>query len=155
MGFRITGLSPDPFRNLFGLTDDQLAALGAQRMIADNHPGYPDRVTLRDAEAGQSLILVNYEHQPAETPYRSRHAIFVLEGAQTAFDAVDVIPEVMATRWMSLRAFDGRDMMVDAALAAGPELVDAIDRMLAGPQVAYVQAHYATRGCYAARITRP
>ena len=135
MGFRITGLSPDPFRNLFGLTDDQLAALGAQRMIADNHPGYPDRVTLRDAEAGQSLILVNYEHQPAETPYRSRHAIFVLEGAQTAFD--------------------GRDMMVDAALAAGPELVDAIDRMLAGPQVAYVQAHYATRGCYAARITRP
>ena len=155
MGFRITGLSPDPFRNLFGLTDDQLAALGAQRMIADSHPGYPDRVTLRDAEAGQSLILVNYEHQPAETPYRSRHAIFVLEGAQTAFDAVDVIPEVMATRWMSLRAFDGRDMMVDAALAAGPDLIDAIDRMLEGPQVVYVQAHYATRGCYAARITRP
>ena len=34
MTFRITGLSPEPFRPLFGLSDAQLAARGARRTIA-------------------------------------------------------------------------------------------------------------------------
>jgi hypothetical protein len=33
-------------------------------------------------EPGESVLLVNYEHQPAHSPFRSRHAIFVREGAE-------------------------------------------------------------------------
>jgi len=41
MAFRISGLSPEPFRHLFGLSDTHLAAHGAQRCIVDATPGFP------------------------------------------------------------------------------------------------------------------
>ena len=81
MSFRITRLSPDPFRHLLGLTDDELAKQGAKRYVADAAPGYPDRIDLRDAEPGETVILLNYVHQPADTAYHASHAIFVREGA--------------------------------------------------------------------------
>ena len=154
MTFRITGLDPAPFRHLFGLPDDDLAALGVSRMVADAHPGYPDRIELRDAQPGETLLLLNFEHQPAPTAYRSRHAIFVIEGAGDRFNAVVVVPEVLKIRPMSLRAFTCDGEMVDADLADGTELVPLIERLLADPRVDYLQAHYARRGCYAARIDR-
>ncbi len=43
--------------------------------------------------------------------------------------------------------------MVDADLIEG-ELRPAIERLLANPEAAYIHAHYAKRGCYAARIDR-
>ncbi len=155
MTFRIRGLDPAPFRPLFGLADDELAARGVTRCVADARPGYPDRITLRDAEVGETLLLLNYEHQPARTAYRARHAIFVREGAEDAYSAVGEIPEVLAIRPMSLRAFTAAGEMVDADLAEGAEaLARLIERLLQDPKVAYLHAHYARRGCYAARIDR-
>ena len=154
MSFRITGLSPDPFRHLFGLTDDELAKHGAKRYVADTKPGYPDRIELRDAEPGETVILLNYVHQPANTAYHARHAIYVREGAAAAYDRTDKIPDVMRSRQMSLRAFDTDHLMVDAELAEGSEIQEVIRRLFADPRVAYIQAHFAKRGCYAARIER-
>jgi hypothetical protein len=154
MAFRITGLSPEPFRHLFGLSDEALAAHGAQRWIATEGSRLPDRVEVRDARAGESVLLVNFEHQPADTPYRASHAIFVREGATRACDVVDEVPEAMRSRMLSLRAFDDAHLMVDAALVDGREAETAIARLFAQPGVAYLQAHYATRGCYAARVER-
>ena len=102
----------------------------------------------------ERAILLNYEHQPADTPYRSRHAIFVREGADRAYDAIDVVPEVLSIRPVSLRAFNAIGEMVDADLVDGHALVPLIERFLADPNVAYLHAHYAKRGCYAARIVR-
>jgi hypothetical protein len=154
MSFRITGLDPAPFRHLFGLSDEELAARGAKRCVADQKPGFPDRVELRDAEPGESVLLINHTHQPADTPYRASHAIFVREGAERAYSAVDVVPEPLRGRPISLRAFDGDHMMVDADLVDGRELESLIERLLADPKVSYLHAHYARRGCFAARIER-
>ena len=154
MSYRITGLSPEPFRHLFGLSDADLAAHGAQRWTATPGSRLPDRVELRDAEPGETLLLVNHEHQPAATPYRASHAIFVREGATTAYARVAEIPEAMRSRMLSLRAFDATHLMVDAELVDGREAEAAIARLFAQPAVDYIQAHYATRGCYAARIER-
>ena len=154
MSYRITGLAAAPFRSFYGLSDAALAALGVTRVIADHKPGFPDRVELRDAEPGESLLLLNYTHQPAGHAYHASHAIFVREGAQTRYDRVDEVPAVMRERTMSLRAFDAQDMMIEAELGAGPELESLIQHLLARANVDYIQAHYAKRGCYAARITR-
>ncbi len=154
MHFRISGLDPAPFQPLFGLSDAALLAQGAARYIADATPGFPDRVELRDATPGETLLLVNYLHQPAETPYRASHAIFVREGAVRAYDEMDRVPEVLRIRPLSLRAFDASHMMVAAELVNGTEFEGAIDALFADGAVAYVQAHYAKRGCYAARIER-
>jgi hypothetical protein len=44
--------------------------------------------------------------------------------------------------------------MIDADLVDGREVEVLIDRLLSSPEVAYIQVHYAKRGCYAARIER-
>jgi len=154
MSYRVTGLDPAPFRHLFGLSEEALAAKGVRRYLADRKPGFPDRVELRDAEPGEAVLLLNYTLQPAETPYRASHAIFVREGAERAYDAVDRIPEPLLLRPISLRAFSAEGEMVDADLAEGSELEPLIERLLANPGVSYLHAHYAKRGCYAARIER-
>ena len=84
MSFRITGLPAEHFAHLFDLADEELAARGAVRRIADGRtPGYPCRVSLTDSQEGDELLLVNYEHHPVETPYRMRFAVYVRRGEET------------------------------------------------------------------------
>ncbi len=154
MNYRIARLSQDPFRRLFGLTDEALAAQSVKRYMPLAAEGYPDRISLSDAPVGQSVLLVNYVHQPADTPYRASHAIFVREDDQEPFDAVNQIPPMLLSRVISLRGFGEDHMLVDADLAAGNELEAPIRRLLANPDTAYVHAHFAKQGCYAARIER-
>lgn len=154
MSFRITGLDPSPFEHLYGLSDEALAAHGVVRSVVDATPGYPDRVELRDLEPGERVFLLNFEHQPAPTPYRASHAIFVREGARERYDRHGEIPDVMRRRLLSLRAFDRGGMIVDADVVEGIEAEPVIRRLLERRDVAYVQAHFAKRGCYAARIER-
>lgn len=154
MSFRIQGLSPAPFADLYGLANEALAARGALRYFVDKTPGFPDRVEMRDAAPGETVLLVNHVSQPADTPYRASHAIFVREGATKAFDEVDVVPEVFRPRLLSLRAFDAAGMMVDADVVEGVRVESLIDRLLDDGRVDYIHAHYAKRGCYAGRILR-
>ncbi len=154
MNFHIQGLDPAPFFPLYGLPDEELAQRGVERVRADSCPGYPDRIELRDAARGESLLLLNYEHLPHATPYRARHAIFVREGALTPFDAIDTVPEVLRTRMLSLRAFDARGHMLDADLVDGAQAEALIARLFAHPAVDFIHAHFAKRGCFAAAIRR-
>jgi hypothetical protein len=155
MSYVVSGLPLGPFALLFGLSDEALAEQQIVRMTVDAPIGFPCRVTLEDAQPGETVLLLNYEHQPADTPYRSRHAIFVSERATETRRAVGEIPGALAVRKaLSLRAFDAAGMMVDAEIAAGDALEPVIARMFEAPQVAYIHAHNAGRGCYAARIDR-
>jgi hypothetical protein len=154
MSFRITGLSPEPFQKLFGLADEELAANGVKRYVADHKPGFPDRVELRDAEPGETLLLLNYTHQPANTPYRASHAIFVREGAAGRYDRIDEVPPAFRPRVLSLRAFDEGGMIVGADLVDGQKVESLIKHLFENHNVAYIQAHYAKYGCYAGRIDR-
>src|SRR5262245_4934209 len=97
MSFRVTGLSPDKFAPLFNLPDEELKKHRAMRVTVRG-PGYPERIEMRDAEPGEQLLLVNYEHQSADTPYRASHAVYVREGATEAYSAIDTLPEVMVKR---------------------------------------------------------
>ena len=152
MSFRITGLPAEHFASLFDLSDEELAARGAVRVVAEDD-GYPCRVSLTDAEPGQELLLVNYEHHPVASPYRSSFAVYVRAG-ETTCDAVDRVPEQLRKRVLSARAYDERGMMVATDLVDGRELEGSIGRLLADPRAAYLHLHYARPGCYAARVTR-
>ncbi len=154
MAFRITGLPPEPFQPLFELGDDELTARGIVRYTADGKPGFPCRVSLLEAEPGEQVLLLNYTHQPASSPYRAAHAIFVRQTATVPYDAVGEIPDVLRVRPLSVRAFDADAMMVDADLVDGRDAETLIDRFLAHRAVAYLHVHYAKRGCYAARVDR-
>ena len=154
MAFRVVGLPSSLFRPLYGLSEQELAGQGVEVMIADEVPGFPCRVSLREAPVGARVLLLNFEHQPAETPYRSRHAIFVEDGAEDSQPAVDEVPDVLARRTLSVRAFDERGQMVDGVVVAGREAGPVFERLLSNPKAAYLHVHNAARGCYAARVDR-
>ena len=154
MSFRITGLEPEPFAPLFTLSGEALEAHTARRVLVERERSAPCRVTLEDAHPGEHVLLVNYEHQPAPTPFRASHAIFVREGARERFDRIDEVPSALRGRTLSVRAFDRDGMMIDASLTDGGEIEAALETFFANANVAYVHLHYATRGCYAARADR-
>lgn len=154
MSFVVTGLSPEPFAALFELNEAALAARGGRRVIADSKPGFPCRITLEDAEPGETLLLLNHEHQEANSPYRACHAIYVREGATAAARVQDAMPPALKTRLLAIRAFDDAGMMIDAEIVEGAEAEPLIERFLANPRAAYLHAHNARRGCFAARIDR-
>ncbi len=145
---------PSPSSNSTAARTRNSRAANAKRYIADARPGFPDRVELRDVELGESVLLVNHVHQPADTPYRASHAIFVREGAEKAYAAVNEIPPVLRVRPLSVRAFDPSHWMLDADVCAGQDLDGLIQRLLSNSAVDYLQVHFAKRGCYAARVDR-
>jgi hypothetical protein len=154
MSFHIRGLDFEVFQPLVGLSDDELRTHGARRVRADRTPGYPDRIELRDAEPGESLLLVNYKHQPVSSPYQSAHAVFVLERPGRPYDRVDEIPVVLRSRMISLRAFDNEGMIVAAELCAGTGLEGSIELLLRESRAQYLHLHYAKYGCFACRVDR-
>jgi hypothetical protein len=154
MTYRIEGIDPARFAHLVGLSDDALDDHGAIRVTADAKPGFPCRVSLADAEPGETLLLVNHVSHDADTPYRATHAIFINEAATQAAVYRDTLPPAFAGRVLSLRAFDRDGMMRDAALAQPGEADKVIRALLDDPEIDHVDAHNATRGCFAARIER-
>ena len=154
MNFQISGLPLDRFAPLFALSDEELARHDAVRVTADRAPGFPCRVSLQDAEIGERLILLNYEHLPVSSPYRSRHAIYVRESATEARLEVNEVPAQLRSRLLSLRAFDDRGMMKGADVVPGTAIERAIEQLLQDPAVHYLHIHNAKPGCYAARVDR-
>ena len=153
MHFRIRGLPAESFANLFSLSDPELVQHLAVRRKVDADHGFPCRISLTDAKVGDEVILVNYEHLAVATPYRSRYAIYV-RADEAQFDAVDVVPDMLRRRLLSLRGFDTEGMMTSADVVEGRELEAAIERQLADPSTRYLHAHIARPGCYAAHIER-
>lgn len=154
MSFRVSALPADPFRKFFALDDAALLAQGARRCVADEKPGFPCRVSLEDAAPGERLILLNFEHQPARSPYRASGPIFVRETARQAAPEVGEVPESLRLRLLSVRAYDAADLIADAEVVEGRELEPLIARLFGDERIAYLHVHYARRGCYAARIDR-
>jgi Protein of unknown function (DUF1203) len=154
MSFQISGLPVAPYAPFFGLPDADLAKHGILRHTATEFPGFPCRVSLRDAEPGQTLLLLNYEHLDVATPYRSRYAIYVREYAEEARVAVDEVPDVLRRRLLSLRAFDKQGMLLDCDVSEGRDVEPVIEHLLGQPEVDYIHVHNAKPGCFAARVAR-
>lgn len=127
---------------------------GARRVVADSHPGFPCRVSLVDAAVGERLILLSFEHQPANSPYRSGGPIYVRDTATQANPAVGEVPLLLRRRLLSFRAYDDAGMMRNAVVADGRELAAVVAQLFGADEVAYLHVHNAKPGCYNCRIDR-
>jgi hypothetical protein len=154
MGFQISGLKREQVQELLDLDDDALAALGAKRYVADTTSGFPCRVSLLDADPGERVILLSFQHQPARTPYHGSGPIFVRENAEDASLEPNEVPNSLRTRLLSLRAYDANDMMVDADVVDGHDVENLLQRFLNNVAVSYVHVHFARPGCFACRVDR-
>ena len=152
MNFRLSPLLRDRFDPLFSMSDDALARHGARRLTATKHPGFPCRVSLQDAQVGEEVLLVNFEHLPVDTPFRSNYAVYVRVGAQQAHPTVNEVPEMLRTRALSLRGWTPDGMLAGADMAEGTDLERVIAEMFSIPEVGFIHVHFAKQGCYAVRV---
>ena len=152
--FQVVALPSEAFGELLAMSDDELRARRGRRMIVDHKPGFPCRVSLADAEIGEEVILVDYTHHDADSPYRSSGPIFVRANAETAKPAVNEIPEMLSTRWLSVRAYDDGGMMCGAEVVEGAELAEHIRKVFGDERVAYLHVHNARPGCFNCRVDR-
>src|SRR6266700_2738094 len=120
---RIVGCRLTQFEPLFSLDDNELAQKGARRLIVDAKPGFPCRVSLQDAE------------------------IFIREAAKEIELAPGEIPDVVTSRVMSVRAYNAKGMMVNAAVIPGKELESQIEKFFDDAKVSYLHLHNAGAGC--------
>ncbi|WP_230620364.1 DUF1203 domain-containing protein [Xanthomonas arboricola] len=152
--FHLTGLDPALFAHLHGLDDAALTNQQAVRVIADADHGFPCRVSLQDARAGEQLLLLPYLHQAADSPYRASGPIFVRAAAVLAQLEPDAVPAAIRSRLISLRAYDHRHHLVTAEVCAGDHVAAWLHACLDDAQIAYVHLHHARQGCYACRADR-
>src|ERR1700690_3484419 len=152
--FQLVGLPYEPFSSLFTLSEAALAERNVQRTVATTKPGYPCRVSLVDAEIGEELLLLPFEHQPANSAYKASGPIFVRRAAVPASIEPGVIPDYVRLRLMSVRAYDAAHLMTDAAVCAGSDTASVIERMFSSDEVAYIHLHNANRGCYSCAVIR-
>jgi len=153
MTYRISGLDPEAFAPLFDLSDAELAARHACRVRATASRGFPCRISLRDADEGDELILLHHVSHDVSTPFRSAYAIYVRKDAAAA-DYVDATPPVFEGRPLGLRGFDAEGTLRDARLALPGEADAMIRDLFANPAIATIHAHNAAHGCFAARVER-
>ena len=155
MTYHITPLPLAPFRSLFALDAIALSEHGACRVIARTPNSAPCRVSLIDAEPGESLILLNHAHlTEATSPYRGNGPIFVREAAVEAMPVANALPAILTSRLLSLRAYDRDWMMVDAEVAQGEAVEMWLMDRLNDPLIETVHIHTARRGCYMAAASR-
>lgn len=154
MTYRIQGLDPAPFDDLFASDGAALEHALALRVTAESDTGYPCRVSLTDARRGDEMLLVHHVSNDVALPFRMAHAIYVGQGARHAAPHVDTVPEMIDRRTIGLRAFDARGMMIRALLAAPGEADRQIRALFAAGDVACLHAHNAAYGCFLAAVDR-
>jgi hypothetical protein len=154
MHYQISGLERAQFAELFSMTDAQLSARGAIRVVAGADNGWPCRISLEDAKAGESLILLHHVSHDVATPYRSAYAIYLRENALEAAEYIDQIPPVFEGRPLGLRAFDQDGMLRSATLALSGEADAKIRMLFESEDIAYIHAHNAAHGCFVAKVER-
>ncbi|HJS58772.1 MAG TPA: DUF1203 domain-containing protein [Vicinamibacteria bacterium] len=123
-------------------------------MVVDEKPGFPCRVSLVDAEVGETVLLVPFTHHDVSTPYRASGPIFIRSHARTANPAVDEVPIMFKHRQLSIRAYDEAAMMVDAKVVTGTDLEATIRHLFANESVGYLHIHNAGPGCFNCSVVR-
>jgi Protein of unknown function (DUF1203) len=110
--------------------------------------GEPLRCCLRDATAGEQLMLFGYEPPLPPSPYREVGAVFA-HAERCAGPAAGAYPDGWRDRSQVLRAYDERGWIHPATrVHDGSDPEAAIAKVLAAPGVVQVHSRNVAYGCY-------
>ena len=151
--FKITALD-NTFNHLFGLDEDTLAEMGAIKMVVDSKPGFPCRVSLKDAEIGEEVILLPYKHHNTPSPYQASGPLFVRKNAYKAELKINEIPKMLRHRLLSIRAYDRNGKMLNAKTTKGEVIEDTIQDLFSIDTIEYLHVHNSSPGCYNCMVIR-
>jgi hypothetical protein len=152
--FQLIALPSEQFDARFKQSDEELQEAGARRVVVDEKPGFPCRVSLSDADVGETVLLVQFTHHDVSSPYRASGPVYIRSGVRTATPAVNEVPDMFRHRMLSVRAYDEEAMMIDAEVVKGTDLEATIRRLFANERVRYLHIHNAGPGCYNCSVVR-
>jgi hypothetical protein len=152
--FRVVALPAEKFQSMFSCSDAELRAMGARRIVVEEKPGVPCRVSLADAEVGETVLLLPFVHHDVDSPYRSSGPIFVRSGVETASPARGEIPVMLRHRLLSVRAYDRDAMLVAAVVVKGSDVEGTIGNLFSDKRASYLHIHNAQPGCYNCSVVR-
>ena len=148
MPFQITALPNELFSEYFSLSDIELAKRNAKWIIADSKPGYPCRSSLEDAEIGERILAISFNHLDVSSPYAATGPIFIRNQVATAKLLSGEIPQSFMNRTYSIRGYSQSDMMITSEIGVGADLADILEGTFEDDSVAYIHIHHAGPGCY-------
>jgi len=154
MNFKIIALNNQEFEPFFELSDVELEKQGIKRMIVDEKPGYPCRVSLEDAEIGEEVILLPYEFHKTNSPYQSRGPIFVRKGIVTKQLENNEIPVMLNHRLLSFRGYDKDGLIKEATTEKGENTKRVIEQIFENSEIEYIHIHNSSPGCYNCEVRR-
>lgn len=152
--FQVSSLDALEFNHFFDLSEKELSSINAIKMIAKTNPGYPCRVSLEDAQIGEEVLLLNYEHHKVNSPYKASGPVFIRRNVKTANLKTNQIPEMLKHRLLSLRAYNSSAIMIESETVKGENLADKIDMIFSNDLVNYIHIHNSGPGCYNCQINR-
>lgn len=154
MSFKLKSLDAAEFDKLFQLSNLALEKMGGQKMIVDSQPGYPCRVSLQDAEIGEEVILLPYQHHNTSSPYKASGPIFVRKLAKTASLKINEIPIMFHHRLLSLRGYNIDGIMIAATVIEGQYLKEHLNQIFKNEIISYIHIHNAKPGCFNCLVER-
>lgn len=152
--FRVKAIEKDALPDPATLSEAERERLHAVWVTADTRPGYPCRVSLVEADVGERVLLLPFEHHGVDSPYRAAGPVFVREQAVTAELGINEIPEILKERLLSIRAYDRRGFMVHAEVFQGRGLENVLHRQFLNEAVEYLHIHNANPGCFNCSVHR-
>jgi len=154
MNFIISALDHKQFEPLFEMSDSELESMDIKRMIVDENPGVPCRVSLQDAEIGEEVILLPYKFHKANSPYQASGPLFVRKGVQTIKLKPNEVPFMLIHRMLSFRGYDKDGIMLEAATEKGSKTANVIHKFFDNSKVEYIHIHNSGPGCYDCEVRR-
>lgn len=146
--FKFVALNHQEFDHLNDLTIQELSERDIVLMTVNQFPGFPCRITLEDAEMGEEVFLINYDHHPVNSPYKASGPVFIRKNKATKAYPINVIPKMFLHRLLSLRAYDENGMMIEADVFEGHILRDKIEDFFNNEKIDYLHIHNAKPGCF-------
>jgi hypothetical protein len=116
--------------------------------------GTPLRCCLREADAGERVVLIAYQPSAVGGPYAEVGPVFVHAERCDGYDATDRYPEGFRQRQQLLRAYDARGRQVENVIVDGVRAEFAIKDLLDRHDVAFLHSRNVLAGCYMFAITR-
>jgi len=123
-----------------------------ERVTAEG--GEPLRCCLRNARAGESLLLFGYEPPIGMSPYREIGAVFAHADRCEGKPASAEYPSDWRQKPQVLRSYDRRGWIRDAVVHQGSNAEAEIARLFADPETVQLHSRNVAYGCFMFVVTR-
>jgi hypothetical protein len=150
--FRVTALDADELDEIRSRGVDAFG--NAISISVDEEGGAPVRCCLTEAQPGERIALIAHRPFGSGGPFAEVGPVYVHAERCPGYQERHAYPAGFRHRAQVFRAYGHDGTIVDAEMAAGDDAEDAIGRLLARPEVAFLHSRNVLYGCYMFAIER-